>query len=304
MAQQPATPKWKRAALRAAAALSPALARALGPAPSEAAALSRRGHLVAAPSAPEVVFILPLVGKHHVGDWATVEARLCETLASFTAQTDGHWRALICGQDAPTLPPDLEHDARITFLPFTETVEGNDKWKKLAALCRALPAQGPEDGYVMPFDADDLLAPGAVAEMRTRRAPGGYLVEQGWLLNAGTGTFARAAPRSLAQPGQKPFWKLCGSCAAFRCSRDPAEAAFLEALTGHEHRMFPYLAALAGRPLAPLHAPAALYILNHGENFGARRGRVSFKARFVERFAVSAEEEAQIRAAFPGLSAD
>lgn len=298
MAQQPATPKWKRAALRAAAALSPALARALGPAPSEAAALTRRGLLVAAPSAPDVVFILPLVGKHHVGDWAAVEARLSETLASFTAQTDGRWRALICGQDAPRLPG----DPRIAFLPFTEAVEGNDKWRKLAALCRALPTQGPQDGYVMPFDADDLLAPGAVAEMLERRAPGGYLVEDGWLMDAGRGTFARAAPRSLARPGQKPFWKLCGSCAAFRCTRDPGDAAFLEALTGHEHRMFPYLAALAGRTLTPLRAPAALYILNHGENFGARRGRVSFKARFVERFAVSAEEEARIRAAFPALA--
>ncbi len=303
MAQQPATPKWKRAALRAAAAFSPALARALGPAPSEQAALTRRGTLQAAPSAPEVVFILPLVGKHHVGDWATVEARLAETLASFAAQTNSRWRALICGQDAPALPPALEADSRITFLPFTEDVEGNDKWRKLAALCRALTTQGPEDGYVMPFDADDLLAPGTVAEMLARRAPGGYLVEEGWIWDAGRGTFARAAPRSLAQPGQKPFWKLCGSCAAFRCTRDPGDAAFLEALTAHEHRMFPYLAALAGRKLAPLHDPAALYILNHGENFGARRGRVSFKARFVERFAVPAEEEAQIRAAFPALDA-
>ncbi|SIN83169.1 hypothetical protein [Vannielia litorea] len=297
MAQAPATPKWKRAALRAAAALSPALARALGPAPSEQAALARRAQPLAAPTAPEVVFLIPLVGRHHVGDWATVEARLSETLASLAAQTDSRWRALVCGQDAPALPD----DPRIIFLPFTEAVEGNDKWRKLAALCRALPDHGPEDGYVMPFDADDLLARGAVAEMLTRRMPGGYLVQDGWLMNVGTGTFARAARRSLAQPGQKPFWKLCGSCAAFRCTRDPGDAAFLEALTAHEHRMFPYLAALAGRPLAPLHAPAALYILNHGENFGARRGRVSFKARFVERFAVGSEEEARIRSAFPTL---
>ena len=41
MAQAPATPKLKRAALLAAAALSPALARRLSPAPSEQAALCR-----------------------------------------------------------------------------------------------------------------------------------------------------------------------------------------------------------------------------------------------------------------------
>ncbi|QDC10402.1 hypothetical protein FHY55_14615 [Oceanicola sp. D3] len=303
MAQAPATPKWKRAALRAAAELSPALARALNPAPSEAAALSRRGSLGQPPASPEVVFLIPLVGKHHVGDWQAVEARLHETLASFAAQSDGHWRALICGQDAPALPPELQDDPRITFLPFTESVEGNDKWHKLATLCHALPAHGPSDGYAMPFDADDLLAAGAVEEMRRRRSPGGYLVESGWLLDAGSGRFARATRRSLTRPGQKPFWKLCGSCAAFRCTRDPGDAAFIAAATAHEHRMFPYLAALAGRPLAPLHQPAALYILNHGENFGARRGRVSFKARFVERFAVDEEIVARIRAAFPTLGA-
>jgi hypothetical protein len=63
-------------------------------------------------------------------------------------------------------------------------------------------------------------------------------------------------------------------------------AAFLRAMTQHEHRMFPYLAKLAGLRPAPLEPPSVLYVLNHGENFGARRGRVGFKTRFVKRFAV------------------
>ena len=32
--------------------------------------------------------------------------------------------------------------------------------------------------------------------------------------------------------------------------------------------------------------PAVLYLINHGENFGVRRGRVSFKTRFVARHAI------------------
>lgn len=67
-------------------------------------------------------------------------------------------------------------------------------------------------------------------------------------------------------------------------------------MSQHEHRMFPYLARLAGRPLTALQAPRVLYLLNHGENFGARRGRVSFKTRFVQRFRVT--DDAEIRAAF------
>ena len=304
MAQAPATPKWKRLALRAAARLSPGLARAFGPGPAEGAALTRRASAPrkAAPPAPEVVFLIPLVGRHHVGDWSVVEERLAATLSSFAAQTDRRWRALICGQDAPALPPALQDDPRITFLPFTEEVEGNDKWRKLAALCRALPEHGPADGYAMPFDADDLLAKAAVAEMLTRGSPGGYLVTQGWLMDAGHRHFGRARPQSLSAPGQKAFWKLCGSCAAFRCDRSEGDAALLEAITAHEHRMFPHLAALAGRPLAPLREPAALYIVNHGENFGVRRGRVGFKTRFVERFPAGAEEVARIEEDFPALA--
>jgi hypothetical protein len=71
-------------------------------------------------------------------------------------------------------------------------------------------------------------------------------------------------------------------------------------MTSHEHRMFPYLARLAGHSLAPLSRPSVLYVLNHGENFGVRRGRVGFKTRFVERFAVDDPETlAGIAADFP-----
>jgi hypothetical protein len=138
----------------------------------------------------------------------------------------------------------------------------------------------------MPFDADDLLAPHVVEEMVGRRARAGYLVTRGYVRDAGEGLWAEARPQSLLEPGQKAFWKLCGSCAAFAfdLAQGPRDAALIGAITAHEHRMFPYLSALAGRPLAPLAPGAVLYLLNHGENFGARRGRVAFKTRFVRRF--------------------
>ena len=64
--------------------------------------------------------------------------------------------------------------------------------------------------------------------------------------------------------------------------------------------MFPYLSRLAARPLTPFPFPAALYMLNHGENFGTRRGRVGFKPRFVERYQVKDTETlAQIEQDFP-----
>ncbi len=152
----------------------------------------------------------------------------------------------------------------------------------------------------MSFDADDILRQGAVAEMLGRQAPGGYLVETGYVLDHATGQMALAGPRDLSTPMRKPFWKLCGSCVALRHDPDlPESVAFLRAMTSHEHRMFPYLAALAGRRLEPFEDPKVLYVLNHGENFGARRGRTSFKTRFVERFALSESGEKVASEGFP-----
>ncbi|RYH08134.1 hypothetical protein [Tropicimonas sp. IMCC6043] len=302
MAQVPATPKTRRA-------LTCLAARTLGPRWtyenlatqwSEELALERRAHARPGPvSDPEVVFLIPLVGRHHVSDWCAVEARLADTLASFRRQTSSRWKVAICGQDRPG---GLDFDDRVRFLPFTRPFQGNDKWAKLETLCKALPELGVGSGYAMPFDADDLLAPGAVAEMVERRSRGGYLVTRGWVLDAENRTVGLCAPQTLRAPGRKAFWKMCGSCAAFRFdfSRDHRDAEFLAAVTAHEHRTFPYLARLAGRPLTPLHQEAALYVINHGENFGKRRGRVSFKTRYASRFAVTDEITlAQIRAAFP-----
>ncbi len=141
----------------------------------------------------------------------------------------------------------------------------------------------------MTFDADDLPHPGLVEEMLRRQTPGGYLVETGYVYDQGNETLALAGPRRLSKPLRKPFWKLCGSCSAVRFDLDngQSEINFLREMSQHEHRMFPYLAKLAKRKQAPLSEPAVLYLLNHGDNFGARRGRVSFKARFVQRFRIA-----------------
>ncbi|MCR8550721.1 hypothetical protein M4578_23090 [Salipiger sp. P9] len=296
MAQAPATPKFKRAALMAAATLSPSLAGRLSPAPSERAALALRRAARGRKRAPaeQVIFLVPLVGPQHVGDWQAVTQRLAGTLESFRRQ-EGAWQAVICCQERPPLPD----DSRLHWLPFTDPMPGNDKWRKLAALCDHLAGMDTGPAYVMSFDADDLLREGTVAEMLERQDTG-YLAERGYVMDHATRDVALAGPRSLANPLRKPFWKLCGSCAAvFHDPALPQSAAFLRAMTGHEHRMFPYLARLAGRRLAPLQQPSVLYVLNHGENFGARRGRVGFKTRFVQRYPADPLDWAQAAGEFP-----
>lgn len=270
-----------------------------GPVASEAAALRLRQALSTRVPAlrKQVVFLIPLVGPAQVGDWPAVCARLEATLHCMQAQDDPHWQAVICCQERPPLPD----DPRITFLPFDDPEPGNDKWRKLAALTGILDQIASKPCYVMSFDADDLLRQGTVREMLRRQAPGGYLVQAGYVMDDATGVIALADAPDLKQPMRKPFWKLCGSCAAVAHDPDlPESAAFLQAMTQHEHRMFPYLSALAGRRLAPLSRPSVLYVLNHGENFGARRGRVGFKTRFVERFRIDDPEAlADIAEGFP-----
>jgi hypothetical protein len=302
MAQVPATPKARRALTRlCAATLGPRWAiKHLDLQHSEQAALERRLNARPGPlPAPSVTFLVPLVGRHHVGNWQDVERRLAATIASFRGQSSDRWSAVICGQDRPA---SVAFDSQVRFLPFTTPIEGNDKWAKLDRLCRALPGFDTLTGYAMTFDADDLLNRRAVEEMVTRRDPNGYLVTRGLILDAGSRDVGLCAPQNLLRPGRKAFWKMCGSCAAWRFdfSRDSRDAEFLAAATAHEHRMFPYLAALAGRPLSPLRQDAAMYIVNHGENFGTRRGRVGFKTRYVRRYPVSGEGRlAQVAADFP-----
>ncbi|RBI86958.1 hypothetical protein DRV85_02205 [Rhodosalinus halophilus] len=299
MTQAPATPKLRRAATLARASLGLPAPAPLAASETAALRLRARGPARAAPEG--VVFLIPFVGRHHVGDWDAVTGRLAATVESLRRQSDPRWRALICGQDRPDLP----EDARVTFLPFKTPVEGNDKWAKLDMLARALPHAGLGAGYVMSFDADDLAHPALVPEMLAREVAGGWLAAEGYVRDAATGAVARAAPPTPAAPLRKPFWKLCGSCAALRfdLAQEPETTAFLAAMTAHEHRMFPYLAALAGRRLSRLPRPLVLYELNHGENFGLRRGRVGFKTRFVARFAVGAAEREAVARAFPSPDA-
>ncbi|MCI5112331.1 MAG: hypothetical protein MRY75_17435 [Marivita sp.] len=283
MAQVPAVPKLTRARHLLRTTLLGRSTPTADMLASERAALALRAAGMTRDTARQVTFLIPMVGPDQVGDWAAVVARLRTTLEQFIAQDHPDWRAAVCCQARPDLPD----DPRITYLPFTDPTPGNDKWRKLRVLCEALPDLGDTPGYVISFDADDLLRQGTVREMLTRQDTGGYLVQSGYVMDVSTGDVGLADQRSLSAPMRKPFWKLCGSCAAlYHDPSVPASTAFLAEMTQHEHRMFPYLAVLAGQPLQPLSRPSVLYMLNHGENFGARRGRVGYKTRFVQRYRI------------------
>lgn len=291
--QAPATPKRLRATRRMGAAFgwldqsNPKLA------PSEQAALAlrsaRQSETWAKPQ--EIVFLIPMVGPASVSDWGHIRHLLSRTLDSFVRQSNTHWRAIICCQE----DPQLSRKGNVQFLAFDDPNPGNDKWRKLAALYGHLRATAKRPGLAMTFDADDLAAPNLVSKLLSTR---GALMTHGHIFDAAHNRLALARPQSFKEPGAKAFWKLCGSCAAMPFDPGQASApeqfAFLSAMSQHEHRMVPYLAELSGTKLASLNEPLALYLLNHGENFGARRGRISFKTRFAQRFEI---EDTKARAA-------
>ena len=287
MQQAPATPKikrWRNLGLARLGILKADQNASLQP--SERLALMVRGEKRARQStAAQVVFLLPLVRREHVSDWSLVEDNLLKTLMSFVNQSDPNWIAIICGQDRPSLP----NDKRIHFLPFDQPITGNDKWAKLAKLVEYFPKLARPSGYVMTFDADDLAHRDLVKQYLSIQHPNGYLIEHGIVHDIEADLYGQAGRPNLLNPLRKPFWKLCGSCAAFRY--DPNEPKLLRRLiteiTQHEHRMFPYLAKLAGRSLCSLQNSMIMYEFNHGQNFGLRRNRGSFKSRFIKRYRIN-----------------
>ena len=211
-----------------------------------------------------------------------------QNLALFSTSKQPNWIAIICGQDRPSLP----NDERIHFLPFTESVEGNDKWGKLGKLVEQFPKVARPSGYVMTFDADDLTHRDLVSRFLTIQHDNGYVIDHGLVHDIAAAAYGQAGKPTPLSPLRKPFWKLCGSCAAFRY--DPNEPRlfrdFLVALCQHEHRMFPYLARLSGRPLLAVLDNLVMYEVNHGENFDRRLNQGDFKLRFVKRFPVNDED--------------
>ncbi|SFA91346.1 hypothetical protein SAMN05421688_1704 [Poseidonocella pacifica] len=280
--------KWRRFLRPFAAGVAPQLLGSLDAAEMAAVDLRTAPRL----RQPErVVFVIPVVGRRLIEDWAAVEARLQATVAGLLSQSDSRWEALICCEDMPDLP----WSRTLFHLPYVKADESFDKWDKLRHLVNAATDRGPE-GYLMPLDADDLLHPELVATLLRDASPNGYLMRRGYLYDVSERQIAIANPRSLMAPNQRAFWKLCGSCAAFPLlPGDPKSKNFLSGAVSYEHRMFEYLARLAGRPLTPVDTPLVCYMTNHGNNFSRLRGRGGFKARLI---ANHAETEPSVLEAF------
>ncbi|WP_224823615.1 glycosyltransferase family 2 protein [Cognatishimia sp. MH4019] len=232
---------------------------------------------------PIVVFAIPLVSKRRAPDWDIVCRNLNATLAALKSQSSSSWKALICGQN---MPADLVTDDQIQFLKSTVSDKFYDKGDKRRQIIAHMARTLKTDGYYFQLDADDLLHPELVAHICRDHNGAGYYVQRGYLRDVGRDLLAPLGPETAE------FWTVCGSSTAayfdFRKSRH--FRALLNELKSHKRiisRMATY-----GFEMEPIHFPAGLYLVNHGQNMIERRGNLGGKLSYAEEHAL--EDPAEI----------
>lgn len=218
-------------------------------------------------SEPIVLFGIPLKAKAVSINWEGVQANLRRTLSSVFNQTDKNFHIIVCGHDRPYLG---EYDGRVSWLPANwavpETKEqfSNDKARKrkwILVNIRQIVSGGL---YYFLLDADDFVSKKLVSYIRKDDNRSGYYVDKGFVFDLSAGNFARMSEKT------RPFYKSCGSCAAFWLSKEDMPTRLGDKSTFwsmlKDHGQFPEICRENGRPIEPIPFFAALYMLNHGNN--------------------------------------
>lgn len=245
-----------------------------------------------------VVFAMPLIGKAKAQDWDIIERNLAATIRSLRAQSSTRWEAIICGQD---VPDGILFDEQVRFLHHPVPVKADkltDRPAKLRQLVEHLAEDWKRDGYFFMLDADDLLHPDLVEHVVSGADPSGYVLPEGYMLDAPTGDLAYLGENRIRYPHSGRFYSHCGSCAAIRMDfRDGP--AFMEPLNarGTHKSQFDNLAAYGIRPLK-VPFGGVIYLVNHGENLRERRGKMDSKLRYLDRNRLGPARASSVREQF------
>jgi hypothetical protein len=178
---------------------------------------------------PVIAFLIPFASHRVKSNWELACAHLRQTLRSIQNSTNGNFRVVVAGHEAPDF--DVALDPRFVFLPLDHAIPSRkndevalkqDKLTKIAAAWDYAKATWRPD-YVMKLDADDLISSRLVAWLATAGGEAGYLIKQGWYwysnsryLILSTGDFDRE----------------CGSCLIISSDIADQEGPFLTAVEG------------------------------------------------------------------------
>jgi hypothetical protein len=265
----------------------------------EGAAAWRAAHRPRATSGdPLVIYSAPLMSRAQADDWAAISRATARAVAALRAQDDPNWRLILCSQDRPD---GIAFDDRVRFVHLDRAIEGFDKKEKVARLCEVLPdIMAGRDGYMFALDADDVVHPTLTGWIRRDDNGRGYWLRDGYMIDAETGAVGRCGPRRPWGPFRRPFIAQCGSSMAlyvdFRMDRGYRHTAHRVYVWGH--RNFRRNAGRHGIDLARVPFPAALYVLNTGENMRQKRGKLDRKLIQLQRARVSARRAAAVRQEF------
>jgi hypothetical protein len=241
-------------------------------------------------SRARVIFLIPLISRNRSTSWGRVDENLALTLKSLIAQSNPNWEAWICGQDAP---PCVSIDPRIRFIKYSENIQPDqisDKGPKMKLLRQRLFEAPPGDGYLFYLDADDILHPELVDYFLTRADESGYIIQSGYIMNYSTGVLGEYGRKTARHWRRRPFFLHCGSCSAIRVDRRSGRSfeAVLEERGKHGQQR--ERLAYFGLELAEVPFPAAIYMVNHGENLRMRRGKLDAKLRYLRKNILRPEE--------------
>lgn len=254
---------------------------------------------------PIVLFGIPLKARSVSQDWTQVQENLRRTMRSIARQTDQNFMIVVCGHDKPDFG---EYAHLATWLPVTwpEPTEpsqfSGDKMKKRRHILVRMRRLARDGLYYFLMDADDLIADSVVAHIRSDHNSRGYLVDKGYVLDAAAGAIAKLNPQT------KPFYRACGSCAAFwlRPKDMPARHSDKTAYfcTLRDHTKYREATQAAGRPIVPFPFYAAIYLLNHGSNNTLLKGNNVHNTRHASEHEITDPERiSRILTGFPGVDA-
>src|SRR5260370_35184119 len=178
---------------------------------------------------PSVVFLIPFATRRFKSKWETSCAHLRQTLRSIQNSTNGNYRVVVAGHEAPDF--DVGFDSRFYFLPLDHPLPSYDNWpvasrldklhKIAAAWNYAKLTWNPK--YVMKLDADDFISSRLVDWLGKANGEAGYLIKHGWIW--------RSESRYFIQRTEY-LDRICGSCVIIRSDFVDKIGPFLTAVEG------------------------------------------------------------------------
>jgi hypothetical protein len=178
---------------------------------------------------PVVVFLIPFASREIKSKWEIACAHLRQTLKSIQNSTNGSFRVVVAGHEAPDF--DVRFDSRFYLLTVNHPIPSRENYPvalKLdrltkIALAWAYAKSTCNPRYVMKLDADDFISSRLVDWLDNADGEGGYLIKHGW--------FWRSGARYLIHRTEY-LDRVCGSCLIIRSDLADRTGPFLTEVEG------------------------------------------------------------------------